>query len=195
MEVFPGDDESVITTVEAAGKYGIARCELNEPEVKVEYSALEDALLPALEERFGERAEQVSPQRLNAVAEWSLANLLGVGANIRQVRIWRFPKAERLFRAMQASDEGGEFIDADIWRTIRLSDEDALKAAFALVERAQQPWPRSCITRHRKEFEPGLVKASSARARTGLMRASLLASAAGASAHREMEIRGLRELP
>jgi len=190
-EIFPGDDSGVVSAVEAAGKYGIARCRLEEPEVKTRYSALEDSLIPALAERMGEEPEQISPRRLNLVAEWSLANLLGVGANIRQVRIWRFPKSECLLRAMQASDEGGDFIDADLWRTIRLSEEEALRAAFALVERAQQIWPRTCISRYRKEFEPGLVKASSARARTGLLRSSVIASAAGASAHREMEIRGL----
>lgn len=192
-EVFPGDEPSVIEAVEAAGKYGIARCQLQEPEVNAEYSALEDTLLPALSERLGEAPEPIAPRRLNAVAEWSLANLLGVGANIRQVRIWRFPKSECLLRAMQASDDGGEFIDADLWRTIRLSEEEALRAAFALVERAQQVWPISCISRYRKECEPGMVMASSARARTGLLRSSLLASAAGASAHREMEIRRLGE--
>ena len=193
QELFPGDDENVIATVERAGKYGVARCKLEEPEIKVGYAALEDVLLPALAERLGEPPEAISPRRLSEVAKWNLANLLGVGANIRQVRIWRFPRSGRLLRAMQVSDQRGEFLDADLWRTIRLSDEDSLRAAFALIERAQQVWPRSCIRRYREEFQPGLVKASSATSRTGLLYSSLIANGAGVSAHREMEIRELGE--
>lgn len=190
-ESFPGDDASIVAAVERAGRYGIARCRLQEAEVRVRYSKLEDQLLPALSERLGERPVRVSPSRLGEVEEMERARLAGVGANIRQVGIWCFPKAERIFRAMQASDAGGEFIDADLWRTIRLSDERAQRAAVALLERAQQVWPRSCIDRYRREFEPGLMMASSARTRTGLLYSSLLASAAGVSAHREMEIRNL----
>lgn len=186
----PGDDDAIVEMVEAAGRYGIARCALEEPEAGIGYAALEDVLLPALAERLGAPPEAVSPRLFDKVTASKRANLLGVGANIRQVRFWHFPGTGRLLRAMEVSDARGEYLDAALWRTIGL-DGKKLPAAIALVERAQQPWPRSCINRFRDDFQPGLMKASSARTRTGLLQTSLIANAAAVSAHREIEIAAL----
>lgn len=152
------------------------------------YGAVEDQLLPALSKRLGEDPKPVPPRRLGEVAEMHRAQLLGIGANIRQVHFWRFPKSEIMLRAMQSSLSGGQYIDTDLWRTIRLDDEHQ-RVAVALLERAQQVWPQACIERYRKELQPGKMQPSSALARFGLLKSSLIASAAGVSAHRDMELR------
>jgi hypothetical protein len=188
-EVFPGDNEAIVEVVEEAGRYGIARCETKEPEVDLD--VLEDELLPELCERLGEKAQLIPPVLLEKVASWDVANELGVGVDIRLVKYWHFPGAGYLLRAKQVSSHGGgQIVDIDFWRMIRL-DRALLKETIALVERAQQPWPSTCADRYREESEPGLVRASKAPQREGLLKASLLANAGGVSAHRDMERRNL----
>jgi hypothetical protein len=186
-EVFPGDDEAIVEVVEDAGRYGIARCETKEP--KVDLDALEDELLPELCERFGEKAEVVAPGLLGEVASWDIANDLGVGVDISLVKYWHFPEAGYLLRAKQVSGPGGgQIVDTDVWRMIRL-DRKLLKETITLVERAHQCWPSACADRHREESGLGLVRASKAPQREGLLKISLLANGAGVSAHRDMERR------
>lgn len=189
-EVFPGDDEAIVAVVEDAGRYGIARCETREP--KVDLDVLEDELLPELCERFGENAEVVAPGLLERVAAWDIANELGVGVDIRFVKYWHFPEAGYLLRAKQVSGpKGGQIVDIDVWRMIQL-DRKLLKETIALVERAHQCWPSACADRYREESEPGMVRASKAPQREGLLKASLLANGAGVCAHRDMERRYAR---
>jgi hypothetical protein len=147
--------------------------------------------LPELCERLGEKAQLIPPVLLEKVASWDVANELGVGVDIRLVKYWHFPGAGYLLRAKQVSSHGGgQIVDIDFWRMIRL-DRALLKETIALVERAQQPWPSTCADRYREESEPGLVRASKAPQREGLLKASLLANAGGVSAHRDMERRNL----
>jgi hypothetical protein len=186
-EVFPGDDEAIVEVVEGAGRYGIARCETKEP--KVDLDVLEDELLPDLCDRFSEKAEIVPPGLVEKVASWDVSNELGVGVDIRLVKYWHFREAGYLLRAKQVSSpEGGQIVDIDIWRMIRLNHQ-LLRETIALVERAHQCWPSACADRYREESEPGLVRASKAPQREGLLRASLFANAPGVSAHRDMERR------
>lgn len=186
-EVFPGDDEAIVEVVEAAGRYGIARCETKEP--KVDLDMLEDELLPEFCDRLGDKAEPVPPGLVEKVTSWDVANDLGVGVDIRLVKYWHFPEAGYLLRAKQVSSpDGGQIVDIDIWRMIRL-DRKLLRETIALVERAHQCWPSACADRYREESEPGLVRASKAPQREGLLTASLLANAPGVSAHRDMERR------
>ena len=185
----PGDDDEIVDAVEAARRYGVALCGLDEP--KVEFHDLERTLIPDLEERLGERLVPIDPERLVEVAHWDKAVELGIEESIPMVRYWRGEKSARLLRAKQVSDpDGGEAHDVHVWRSIGL-DGPQLRAAVALIERAHQDWSFSCIARFARETQPGLAKTWTASARIGLLRASLIPNAAGACAHRRMERRRL----
>lgn len=187
--LLPGDDEGIAEAVEAAGRYGVALCELGEP--VVELHDLERTLIPDLEERLGERLAPIDPERLAEVANWDKAVDLGIEESIPMVRYWQGEKSARLLRAKQVSDpDGGEGHDVHLWRSIGF-DDPQLRAAVALIERAHQDWSFSCIARFARETQPGLAKTWTASARAGLLRASLIPSAAGACAHRRMERRRL----
>jgi hypothetical protein len=185
--VCPGEDDAIMRVAEAAGRHGIARCKVEEQE-RVDLDAIERSLLPSLEERFGEKAEAVPQLTLEQVAKWKVASGLAIGVNVRLARYWHFKKAGYLLRAVEVVGEGRQLHEVHVWRTIRM-DSSKLRETITLIERAHQPWPGSCVERYREECEPARMNSTSARQREGLLKTTLLANAAGVSAHREMELR------
>src|SRR6478672_131311 len=154
--IHPGDDDQIIAVVERAGRHGIARCEVEE---KLEIDDVEASLLPELRERFGEEPEPVAQSVLDSVADWETAYNLGIGPGVRAIRYWHFKRSGYLFRAEQVS---GRQAAVNLWRMVKL-DNTLLREAVSLVERAQQPWPESCIERFVEECAPGLMSMPSAR--------------------------------
>ncbi len=185
--VCPGEDDAIVRVAEAAGRYGIARCRIEEEE-KVDLDVIERSLLPNLEKRFGEKPQAVPQLILEEVAKWKVASGLGIGVNVRLVRYWHFKRTGHLLRAVEVAGEGRQLHEIRVWRTIRMGSSK-LKETITLIERAHQPWPGSCVERYRKECEPARMNSTSARQREGLLKTTLLANAAGVSAHREMESR------
>jgi hypothetical protein len=187
--VCPGEEDAIVRVAEAAGRCGIARCKIEE---KVDLDAIERSLLPELAARFGEMPEAVSQRILEDVANWKVASGLGIGVNVRFVRYWHFKGTGHLLRAVQVSGEGRQLHDVRIWRTIQMGSS-LLRETITLIERAHQAWPGSCVDRYREECEPARMNSTNARQREGLLKTTLLANAAGVSAHREMELRRASE--
>ncbi len=189
--VFPGEDDEIVTAVEAAGRRGIARCKIDDEE-GVSLDSVERSMLPELAKRLGERPVPVAQEVLEAVAGWQVASGLGIGVNIRLVRYWHFRKTGHLLRVVQGSGGSGQFHDVHLWRMVRPGGE-FLREAITLVERAHQPWPSSCVDRYREECAPARMNSTIARQREGLLKTTLLANAGGVSAHRQMELRHAAE--
>lgn len=188
--VFPGDQEDIVEVVKAAGRYGIALCKIEE---QAKLDAIEQSLLPELAVRFGEEPRPVPVSVLEDVASWKTAADLGIGVSVRVIRYWHFKEAGYLLRAAQVPGrDGAQIYDVHLWRTIRL-DSSLLRETITLVERAQQPWPGSCVDRYREECEPARMSTWTARKREGLLKTTLPANAAGVTAHRVMEARHAAE--
>jgi hypothetical protein len=187
--VCPGEDDAIVRVAEAAGRHGIARCRVEE---KVDLDAIERSLLPNLAARFGEKPEAVPQLTLEEVANWKVASGLAIGVNVRLIRYWHFKRTGYLLRAVEVAGEGRQLHEVHVWRTIRMSSAK-LRETITLIERAHQPWPGSCVERYREECAPARMNSTYARQREGLLKTTLLANAAGVSAHREMELRRASE--